>query len=509
MSQLRQNNLGRVRPAFSAPRLAVLACAATLAMVGASAHAQNYQLRVLVRTLCVDPQEGVSCKGGGVTTNSTNGGGSTANTGGGLSANSLDPEPSGGASGVEFSTTQVAFGYTTVNTSKTKTVTLTNGGSSPFTLNLPSLSAPFDVGSNCPTSLPAGSSCTLSFYFSPTVTGDASTSFKIDGLPTLSLTGRGAFAAAGGTVTTFANSNLLSSDYSWYGITPLAQPTYSVGECYDSNGSAGCTQTPRNYLVTPGAAGYSPLNGSQSIATFPVSSTRAIRFSGTNLLLLNMTTSSISTAQTVSMGAVPGVRLHARDPYSDFHYVVFNPTVVGQPTIGRFRQTGSNNITDFVAYGSWDGTTMLAGSSIGASAVSPDGHLYFSTSTGNVGRLNVTTGAYSAVPALSLPSGYSHYLATSLRNDPQGTGIAFDGHGNALRMANCQVLKYPLQDGGTFGTPSAIAGAYNTCGIVNGTGSNARVGGGASLLRQGPNGTAWLVHFSTTTGGAAGIRQLK
>lgn len=100
-----------------------------------------------------------------------------------------------------FSASSVAFGSVTVGMQATRTVTLSNTGNAALAVGTPaSNSSAFTVSDNCPASLAAGSSCTLSLVFAPalaqaysgslTLTTDAANSPH-----TLSVSGTGANAA--------------------------------------------------------------------------------------------------------------------------------------------------------------------------------------------------------------------------------------------------------------------------------------------------------------------------
>lgn len=59
-------------------------------------------------------------------------------------------------------------------------------------------------------------------------------------------------------------------------------------------------------------------------------------------------------------------------------------------------------------------------------------------------------------------------------------------------MFNNQILSYPALGNGQYGTPTAIAGQFNTSGTTNGTGSVARLNTNA-VFRQAPDGTGFVI----------------
>jgi len=90
----------------------------------------------------------------------------------------------------------VAFGTQVAGTSSAaQAVTLTNAGNVPATVGTPSVSAGFSVASTtCPSSLAAGSSCTVNVAFSPSTAGTASGTLSLatsGGVQSVTLSGTG------------------------------------------------------------------------------------------------------------------------------------------------------------------------------------------------------------------------------------------------------------------------------------------------------------------------------
>lgn len=103
-----------------------------------------------------------------------------------------------------LSTTSIAFGSVTVgNTSTTRTVTLTNGGTAALSIStLASNNSAFTLTHNCPATLAVSSSCTLSLTFTPAAATAYNSSATVttnaaSGTQTISLSGAGTAAATG------------------------------------------------------------------------------------------------------------------------------------------------------------------------------------------------------------------------------------------------------------------------------------------------------------------------
>jgi hypothetical protein len=112
-----------------------------------------------------------------------------------LSGTAIDPK-------VSLSPTSLSFGSLKVGKNTTKTVKLTNSGTTALTLGSSAFSftgsntADFSQTNNCPSSLAAGANCTITVKFTPQHTGSRSASMKItdnayDSPQTVALTGNG------------------------------------------------------------------------------------------------------------------------------------------------------------------------------------------------------------------------------------------------------------------------------------------------------------------------------
>ncbi len=103
---------------------------------------------------------------------------------------------------VKLSTSSLTFANQNINTtSAAQTVKLTNFGGAPLTATI-TASSQFSAASNCPASLPGGSSCTISVKFAPTMTGPQAGAVTITdnaftGKQTIALSGTGTAPIAG------------------------------------------------------------------------------------------------------------------------------------------------------------------------------------------------------------------------------------------------------------------------------------------------------------------------
>ncbi|GAB3644850.1 choice-of-anchor D domain-containing protein [Ramlibacter alkalitolerans] len=120
----------------------------------------------------------------------------------GMADQSLAVRGSAYANSAEFDAGALDFGATLFGTAAApKTVSLTNTGDHPMTLGTPDVAGPFAVASTtCGTSLAAGSSCTFTVTYAPTVSDGASEPGTLAvsnkaGLSAIQLAGRGVDAA--------------------------------------------------------------------------------------------------------------------------------------------------------------------------------------------------------------------------------------------------------------------------------------------------------------------------
>lgn len=90
---------------------------------------------------------------------------------------------SGTGTSLAFSPASINFGTVTKGTQVSKAVTLNNLGSTPVTLNgydiAGTASADFFYSSSCPTTLGAGQNCTITLYWTPSITGTEKATFKV------------------------------------------------------------------------------------------------------------------------------------------------------------------------------------------------------------------------------------------------------------------------------------------------------------------------------------------
>lgn len=416
--------------------------------------------------------------------------------------------------GLSLSASSLNFGYVGQGQSDTRQVQLQNTGGAPFPVSVNAVldSDKFLATHNCPASLEAGTTCLISVEF---LAGDtpgtwsAAVAVSAEGRSfKVPLSGTTAYPEATGRITTYANNlGALSSDYNFWAITPTAKPTFTGGDCHSPSNIAGCVEGPFYWMTTVGGPGYSMRVWGTPPVLYPLSETYSVRLSGTpsNLVVTNHATSTSTTFVTGVSAPVQGIVV---DSYRDnTYYVLFRPTVAGHPVAARF-SLQAGQVTNFEAVSVFDGATAIPSRSMTeGAAVSPDGNLYYRAGAG-VYRIGLQSGIHEAVPSLAMPSGYSAG-GVAMTNPLEASGIAFDGRGNALRLANAQVLKWPLLPDGTFGPAVPIAGRYNQQGSSDGVGTNALVQSSRTFLRQGPAGTAWLVQFLTASGEYSAIRQVK
>src|SRR5262249_34734827 len=109
----------------------------------------------------------------------------------------------GGAPIANLSPTSMTFSDQTVGTSSVpQTVTLTNTGNSPLNITQISASGDFSQTNTCSTSLAVGSACQISVTFTPTTTGNRTSTVTIadnaSGSPqTVALLGTGSISSLG------------------------------------------------------------------------------------------------------------------------------------------------------------------------------------------------------------------------------------------------------------------------------------------------------------------------
>jgi Abnormal spindle-like microcephaly-assoc'd, ASPM-SPD-2-Hydin/Beta-propeller repeat len=115
--------------------------------------------------------------------------------------------------GVMLSPSSLTFPVQVVSTSsQAQSVTLTNGGTTPITVNI-AVAGPFSQTNSCGLSLPAGGNCTITVTFKPTTKGAQSGSITIiynaSGSPqSVTLTGTGTFIGLAPATLTFGNQKV-------------------------------------------------------------------------------------------------------------------------------------------------------------------------------------------------------------------------------------------------------------------------------------------------------------
>ena len=123
---------------------------------------------------------------------------------------------------VSLSSTSLSMGSELVNQSSSpSTVTMKNAGTGPLTINNIGVgglnSADFPLTKNCPTTLAAGASCTLTVYFKPLATGARDAQIVITdsaGTQYVTLTGTGQSASSGTPAVSLAHTSVyMGSEY--------------------------------------------------------------------------------------------------------------------------------------------------------------------------------------------------------------------------------------------------------------------------------------------------------
>lgn len=417
-------------------------------------------------------------------------------------------------SGLTLSAGSLSFGYVGQGQTATRQVQLQNIGETALALSVNSFvdSDKFEARHSCPALLAPGATCLLEVEFiAGSLPGNWSTAVAVSAAGRsfkLPVSGTTAYPEATGTISLYAaNLGVLSSDYNFWSITPTAKPTVTGGDCHSPSNIAGCVEGPFYWMSTIGGLGYSMRAWGPPPVLYALNETHSARLSGTDLVITNHGASPV-TAQSFSLGAGTALQGLVVDPYREnTYYALFRPTTSGAPVAARFNLS-SGQVANYTVISAFDGVTAIPSRSMtDGAAVSPDGHVYY-RAAGGVYRINLASGLHEAVPSLAMPSGYS-VASIRMTNYLESAGIAFDGHGNALALANAQVLKWPLLPDGTFGQAAPIAGQYNTWGDTNGTGTTALIYPTRTFLRQGPAGTAWLVQFSESSGTYSAIRQVR
>ncbi len=250
----------------------------------------------------------------------------TANTGwpaGQVSEFEVFPGSGGGTQSpsVAASPSSLSFGSQTVNsTSGAQTVTVTNSGNAAATLSPVTISGDYAQTNNCPSTLNAGASCTVSVTFTPTATGTRTGTLTITsnapGSPaTVSLSGTGVSATtnlalnqpvtASGYTQTYAPSNAVDGNTStywestdnafpqWFQVDLGASKSISriVMDLPPSTAWGARTQTiliqgstdGTNYTTLVGSQGYTfdPNTGNTATVTFTANTVRYVKLTFT------------------------------------------------------------------------------------------------------------------------------------------------------------------------------------------------------------------------------------
>jgi beta-propeller repeat-containing protein/centrosomal CEP192-like protein len=162
-------------------------------------------------------------------------------------------------------------------TSAAQTVTFTNTGSSPVTISNIQASGDFAETNNCPASLSAQASCTISVSYTPTIVGAEMGTLIItdngaNGPQTVALSGTGAppdFSFGGGGSNT-TSATVTAGQTATYQLSVVASPGLSgtvALTCTQVPPHAACTITPSTLTLTPGATSSFTVSVKTSVST--------------------------------------------------------------------------------------------------------------------------------------------------------------------------------------------------------------------------------------------------
>lgn len=380
------------------------------------------------------------------------------------------------------------FGTVTEATFADKTITVRAGADSNVSglyVTLPP-NQPLSLTSNtCGTSnnkvtLAANNSCSFTVRYGDSTASTMSSAEIVvtsnaENSPTkISVSGKTVFAAASGVVERFASFPNLSTS-SAEGINGPSAADYTI-------------QRTGNIVTYNGAGAYSTsqvVSWSASSPIWPISGNIFLQRTtgGMSVIQYDGGTRTVLHSQPMPNFTTGGITY---DSATGYYYVLSSGSSTAGPALARFT-VNNNTIGNLTLLGNnQDGRVMiLPGFPV---VLGPDGWLY-ATRSGTVYRFSTDGSSYQTVSTLAPPTGYTQPTNSW---GTEAAGIVFDRQGNALRMFNNQILSYPALGNGQYGTPTAIAGQFNTSGSTNGTGSAARLNTNA-VFRQAPDGTGFVI----------------
>ena len=289
------------------------------------------------------------------------------------------------APAVSFSPTSLTFaGQTVGTTSSTQAITLTNSGTASLAISGIAASGNFSESNNCPSSLAAAATCTISVAFSPTATGSLTGTITVTdnasgGSQTVALSGTGNAAPT-------ATLQASASSLSFGGITAGTTSTQTVVISNTGNASAtiSAISTGNSAFTVSGATLPATVAAGSSLTlTITFAPTSAASYSGTLTITSNATDSTLSVALSGTGNAVAhSVTLNWSDSASGLSgYNVYRSTTSG---------TGYTKINS-----SLDGTTSYVDTAVVASAT----YYYVVTAVDGSGNES----AYSAQVSATIP----------------------------------------------------------------------------------------------------------
>jgi hypothetical protein len=339
----------------------------------------------------------------------------------------------------------------TGTTSTAQTVTLTNSGTGPLTINSIVISGDYSQTHTCGTSLTAGNNCTISIAFAPTVNGSRAGTLTITDNATLSTTSLTFSSQTTGTTSAAQLVSLTNSGNAALTLSSItASGDFTLTQNCGTSVAAGGTCT-LSVTFTPTVAG--TRTGTITIADNASGSTQAIALSGvgvvpttpgvtlspTSLTFSPAPLGMTSAAQVVTLtdsGTAP-LALTSITVSGDFSVsqncgtsvatgascmisVTFDPTVAGT-------RTGTLTITDNATNSPQ--TVSLSG---GGESVSVS-----STSTGLT--ISSQGGTASATIQIASVDGFSGSINMSCTVSYQGSGSATDAPSCAISPTQQQV----------------------------------------------------------------------
>ena len=330
---------------------------------------------------------------------------------------SLSGTGAGTTPAVSLSPTSLTFASQAVgSTSAAQTVTLKNTGAGALSISGIAASGNFAETSACPSSLPAGASCTISVSFTPTAAGTltGAVTFTDNAAASpqqVSLSGTGA-ATALAITTTSLPSGVVGTAYSMTltAVNGTAPYTWTDSPCSGACNTGMGFSTAGILAGTPVNAGTTTFTmtvtdaagntaSKQLSITIAAAPTPAVSFSPTSLTFASQTVGTTSAAQTITLkntgaGALAISGIAASGNFAETTAcpsslpagasctisVTFTPTAAGTPT-------GAITFTDNAAASPQQ--VSLSGTAVAATGTSPSVALSWNAPSGSVAGYNV------------------------------------------------------------------------------------------------------------------------